>query len=78
MSIKLFVKSFDNDKLMSRCIVLSKEESQFYVGKEICIDLTVNADFGEMPESELIGKTVIVDQLQPCEFIGVGVSICEE
>ena len=60
----------------SICKVMSCNDNQFRIGEQIRIDLTVDAGFGEMPEKELVGKTVSVERLQPCEFIGVGVKLC--
>lgn len=76
MGCKLLVKSFDENKLLSRCKVISHDEIG-YLASEIWIDLTVNADFHDMPEKNLVGKTVTVDKLQTCEYIGVGVKICD-
>ena len=78
MTVVLFVKEFNKDRLHSVCRVVRSNTSDLYVGQEIRIDLTVDAGFGETPESELVGKTVTVDRLQPCEFIGAGVKIFEE
>jgi hypothetical protein len=76
MSLVLFVKEFDEDRMHSICKVVSCNDNQFRIGEQIRIDLTVDAGFGEMPEKELVGKTVSVERLQPCEFIGVGVKLC--
>lgn len=78
MSLVLFVKKFDEDRLHSICRVLSCSDSTQVFWGDIRIDLTVDAGFGEMPERELVGKTVSVDRLQPCEYIGVGVKLCDD
>lgn len=78
MTTKLKVLSFDENRLVSDCLVIESDEKGFYGGRRIMIDLTVNADFDNMPEAELVGKTVEVRNFQACEFIGIGVSIVED
>ena len=78
MTTKILVLYYNNEKLSSNCLVISDDEYGLSKGREIWIDLTVNADFGESPESELVGKTIIIDRLQPFEFIGIGCRIVEE
>ena len=78
MGTILKVLRFNEDHLCSECKVISSDDLGFYVGQEIKVDLTVNADFGEMPESKLTGKTVEVERFQPCEFIGVNVKVISE
>jgi hypothetical protein len=79
MSLVLFVESFDKLRMSSVCRVVScsDEYQNVYVGKKIRIDLTVDAGFGDMPEKELVGKTVTVERLYPCEFIGIGVKLLD-
>ena len=76
MSLVLFVKEFDEYRMHSVCKVVSCDDNQFHIGEQIRIDLTVDAGFGEMPEKQLVGKTVSVKRLEPCEFIGVDVKLC--
>lgn len=76
MTTKLFIESYDSEKLRSNCVVVESDDG-LSIGKRIYADLTVDGAFGEMPESELVGKTVTVDYLQPYEVIGVGVRIDE-
>lgn len=78
MTTQLKVLRFCHVKISSECKVIASDEPGMYVGKQIWCDLTVNADFGDMSESELVGKIVDVERLQPFEYIGVGVSIAEE
>jgi hypothetical protein len=77
MTTVLFVKKFDEDRLTSICKVIETDEPKMYAGQTLMVDLTVNADFDEMPEKELEGKTVVVESFQPCELIGINVSIKE-
>ena len=77
MSLVLFVKKFDKERMHSICKVVSCNDKEFRFGVEIRIDLTVDAGFGEMPEEELVGKTVSVEHLQPYEFIGLGVKLLD-
>lgn len=73
MTTKLLVKSFNYDRLVSICEVI--DSSELTKGRIISVDLTVDAGFGEMPEENLVGKCVIVNSFQPCEYIGVGVKL---
>lgn len=78
MTTVLKVLKFDENRLASRCKVIATDEdpsSLIYVGKEMYVDLTVDAGFGDMPESELVGKTVTVEKFQAHEYIGVGVKL---
>lgn len=75
MKTKLFVKSFNEERLISCCEVI--ESDILRKGEFISVDLTVNADFGEMQEQELVGKHVFVNSFQSCEYIGVGVSLAD-
>jgi hypothetical protein len=79
MSTTLKVLSFNENRLHSLCKVIKSDDPiLFYLGKEIHVDLTVNADFGEMPETELVGKTVEVERFLPFELCGIGVRIVEQ
>jgi hypothetical protein len=73
----LRVDSFHERRMLSSCTVLESDDPTLYKGCSLWVDLTVSADFGEMPERELVGKTVEVDRFQPFELIGVGVRIKE-
>ena len=75
MTTKMKVIHFCYDRMSSKCDVLSTEEQNMYVGQTLYVDLTVNADFGEMHEKELVGKVVEVDRFQPLELIGIGVKV---
>lgn len=77
MTTTLQINSFHEGRLCSECTVLESTDPSMYTGKRVYVDLTVNADFGDVLERELVGKTVEVDRFQPFELIGVGVRIKE-
>lgn len=77
MGVLLKVLEFSNKFLVSRCKVVFSENPDFYVGQLMRVDLTASGDFGETPESLLVGKVIKVQRLLPCEFIGIGCSIKE-
>jgi len=78
MTTVLKVLRFDENRMCSICKIISTDDPSQYVGREFWVDLTVNADLGDMFEQELVGKTVEVDRFQPFEMIGVGVKIVDE
>lgn len=77
MATELKVVAFDTRKMCSRVEVIETDDTEFPLrqGQQLYVDLTVNADFGEMPESDLVGKTVIVERFQAHELFGIGVKI---
>lgn len=75
MTTELEVLEFVESRMLSKCRVVYTDGNMCSIGDRVYVDLTVNADLGEMPERELVGKTVIVEELRPCEYIGVRVKI---
>ena len=78
MTTTLKINSFHEGRMCSECTVLKSTDPSMHAGRRLYVDLTVNADFSDVLESELVGKTVEVDRFQPFELIGVGVRIKEE
>ena len=78
MATLLKVLSFNQKRFSSYCKVIASDNPDFYTGQEFYVDLTVDAGFVDMAESQLVGKIVEVQRFQPYEFIGVGCSIKEQ
>jgi hypothetical protein len=64
MTTILFVKKFDEDRLTSICKVIETDEPKMYVGQTLRVDLTVNADFDEMPE-KTAGEKMMEEHQKP-------------